>query len=367
MQSAANLRLLVGATAPPRTTQLIWVLMDVQQKHFKLPPYGTQNLPGSVTSHCGHSGLSQCDAITSATVMTVVTEQQLPTQDVSICNISDIRKFNYKSRLLNTSVYVSRFCYRTGVKGTPTVDELQSTENAWLRHEQQRHYPQVFSYLLSPEPRRNLHIPPIVRQLNLFLGEDGLTHIKGRFTRNSSLILLPKHSYLTKLLILNCHHRMCQVGVGGTIVSLRDRFWVSSARSETRRYLSKCVQCKRVSGRYYSLPLPPELPHFRFDTSIRPFSNVGVDFTRHLIVKNRSGEHIKFYICLFTCLTTRAINLEIVQDITTHPFFKPFDVTAASSPHPDFLCRIMLKRSSVQIKIWKFCSLISILYLYKTL
>ena len=263
-------------------------------------------------------------AVTSATIMTVVTEQQLPTQDVSICNIIDIRKFNYYSRLLNTSVYVLRFCYRTGVKGTPTVDELQSTENAWLRHEQQRYYPQVFSYLLSPEPRRNLHIPPIVRQLNLFLGEDGLIHTKGRFTRNSSLILLPKHSYLTKLIILNCHHRMCHVGVGGTIVSLRDRFWVPSARSETRRYLSKCVQCKRVSGRHYSLPLPPELPHFRFDTFIRPFSNVGVDFTGHLIVKNRSGEHIKVYICLFTCLTTRAINLEIVEDMTTSSFLQAF-------------------------------------------
>ena len=263
-------------------------------------------------------------AVTSATVMTAVTEQQLPTQDATICNVIDIGKFNYYSRLLNTSVYVNRFCYSTGVKGTPTVDELQFIEKAWIKHEQQCHYPQVFSYLFSPEPRNNAHTPPIVRQLNLFIGDDGLIHTKGRFTRNSSLILLPKHSYLTKLIILHCHHRMCHVGVGGTIVSLRDRFWVPSARSETRRYLSKCIQCKRVSGRHYSLPLPPELPHFRFDTSIRPFSNVGVDFTGHLIVKNRSGEHIKVYICLFTCLTTRAINLEIVEDMTTSSFLQAF-------------------------------------------
>ena len=167
----------------------------------------------------------------------------------------------------------------------------------------------------------------ILRYFRIFshlIHVDGLIHTKGRFTRNSSLILLPKHSYITKLIILDFHHRMCHVGVGGTIVSLRDRFWVASARSEIRRYLSKCVQCKRASGRHYSLPLPSELPHFCFDTSIRPFSNVGVDFTGDLIVKNRSGEHIKVYICLFTCLTTRAINLEIVEDMTTSSFHQAF-------------------------------------------
>ena len=142
-------------------------------------------------------------------------------------------------------------------------------------------------------------IPPLVRQFKFFLGKDGIILTKGRFTRNSSLILLPKHYYLTKLIILDDHHRMFHVGFGGTIVSLRDSCRVPSARSKTRGYLSNCVQCK-ISGRHYSLPLPPELPHFRFDTSIRPFSNVGVDFTGHLIVKNRSGEHVKVYVCLLT-------------------------------------------------------------------
>ena len=91
--------------------------------------------------------------VTSATVMTAVTEQHFPPQVVSSCNVIDIENFNYHSCLLNTSVYVYRFCYRTGVKGTPTVDELQSIERAWLRYEQQCYYPQVFSYFKSPESR----------------------------------------------------------------------------------------------------------------------------------------------------------------------------------------------------------------------
>ena len=262
--------------------------------------------------------------VTSATVLTAVTEQQLPAPDTSICNIIDIDNFNKYSRLLATSVYVYRFCYRTGIKGPPTTPEIEIVERAWLQSEQQHHYPQVVSHLSSDAQCDHTSIPPIARQLNLFLGDDGLLRTKGRFTLDSSLILLPRHSRLTNLIILDCHHRMFHVGVGGTIVALRTRFWLPSARSEARRLLSKCVRCKRVTGRHYLLPMSSELPPFRYDTSIRPFSNVGVDFTGHLTVKNRSGDHVKFYVCLFTCLATTAISLEIVEDLRTSSFLLAF-------------------------------------------
>ena len=84
-----------------------------------------------------------------------------------------------------------------------------------------------------------------------------------------SLILLPRHSPLTNLIILDCHHRHHHVGVGGTIVALYNRFWVPSACTETRRLLAKCITCKRVTGQHYALLMAPELPQFRYNTSIR--------------------------------------------------------------------------------------------------
>ena len=67
-----------------------------------------------------------------------------------------------------------------------------------------------------------------------------------------------------------------------------------------------------------------ELPTFRVDTSSHPFSKIGVDFTGHLIIKDLNGNFRKVYICLFTCLTTRAISLEIVEDLTTESFLMAF-------------------------------------------
>ena len=56
---------------------------------------------------------------------------------------------------------------------------------------------------------------------------------------------------------------------------------------------------------------------------VHPFTYTGVDFTGALYVKDGSQE-VKVYLCLFTCATTRAIHLEIVQDLTADTFLLAF-------------------------------------------
>ena len=177
---------------------------------------------------------------------------------------------------------------------------------------------------MSSSDTKSSHAPPIIRQLNLFLDEHGLIRTKGRFALDFSLILLPRHSRFIDLLVLDSHERLHHIGVGGTIVAIRQRFWIPSVRSVARRLLHKCPTCKRVTGRPYLLPTPSELPQFRLDTSNPPFSNIGIDFTGHFLVKDYHNNHRKFYICLFTCLTTRAISLELVEDLTTLSFLQAF-------------------------------------------
>ena len=204
---------------------------------------------------------------TSAAVLNAVAGQDLPTNETSICNIIDINRFNDYSKLLATFVYVYRFCYRTGITGPPSTPEVEVLERAWLKSEQLRCYPQVFSHLSDTVSHGKTSAPPIVRQLNLFFGTDGLIHAQGRFSQESSLILLPHHSRLADLIIMDCHSRMRHVGFGGTIVALRSRFWVPSARSATRRLLDKCVPCKKVTDRHFALPAPPQ--YLRFVTTRR--------------------------------------------------------------------------------------------------
>jgi len=58
--------------------------------------------------------------------------------------------------------------------------------------------------------------------------------------------------------------------------------------------------------------------------SLHPFDEVtGVDYTGTLYVRTNSGEQ-KVYICLFTCVVSRAIHLEVVCDLTLQCFLQAF-------------------------------------------
>ena len=72
----------------------------------------------------------------------------------------------------------------------------------------------------------------------------------------------------------------------------------------------------------YSSPDPPPLPYLRTQ-DVHPFTFTGVDFTGALYVRHGEQE-VKVYLCLFTCATTRAVHLEIVQDLTAETFLLAF-------------------------------------------
>ena len=63
------------------------------------------------------------------------------------------------------------------------------------------------------------------------------------------------------------------------------------------------------------------MPEIRVDDG-PPFKNVGIDFADPLIVENK-GE-MKCYICQFTCASTRAVHLELVESSDTDSFMTAF-------------------------------------------
>ena len=62
-----------------------------------------------------------------------------------------------------------------------------------------------------------------------------------------------------------------------------------------------------------------DLPAARFQIHQPPFSHAGVDFFGPLLVKVKRSE-AKRYVYLFTCMTTRAIHLELSQDMSSSSF-----------------------------------------------
>ena len=82
--------------------------------------------------------------------------------------------------------------------------------------------------------------------------------------------------------------------------------------------------CKRIEGLPFKTVYNPELPRIRVDEA-PPFSHVGIDFPGPLMVTSKEkGEIVKTYLCLFTCGSTRAIHIELVESLSVESFIRAF-------------------------------------------
>ena len=102
-------------------------------------------------------------------------------------------------------------------------------------------------------------------------------------------------------------------------MQLRSQYWIIKGRQTVKGHIFKCVVCRRYEGHSYPSESVPDLPGFRVKGDFA-FSFTRMDFASPLLLKNRKSDMRKVYICLFTCATSRAIHLELVNDLTADTF-----------------------------------------------
>ena len=81
--------------------------------------------------------------------------------------------------------------------------------------------------------------------------------------------------------------------------------------------LYRCIVCGQFKGQGLQLPMA-DLPDMRFPQVQFPvvFTNVGVKLFGPFTLIQQNKEE-KPFICLFSCLVTRAVHLEVIEDLTT--------------------------------------------------
>ena len=104
------------------------------------------------------------------------------------------------------------------------------------------------------------------------------------------------------------------MGQESVLSSLRQKYWILKGRSAVRRVLSKCLDCQKRSAKPAE-QFMAELPADRVTPSEPPFSYVGIDCFGPIEVK-QGRSHVKRYSCLFTCLTVRAVHVEILHSLS---------------------------------------------------
>ena len=104
--------------------------------------------------------------------------------------------------------------------------------------------------------------------LGFYTDSNNILRLKGRLENISDIakrfpIFLDNKSYLTELIILDCHRKVKHSKVKDTLNQLRSSYWIPQGRQTVKRIIAKCTLCKTFDARAFeSLPFEP-LPEFK--------------------------------------------------------------------------------------------------------
>ncbi|KAK4467348.1 hypothetical protein MN116_000290, partial [Schistosoma mekongi] len=129
--------------------------------------------------------------------------------------------------------------------------------------------------------------------------------------------LLNRH-FVTELIIRHYHREEGHTGTSQVLATIRRNYWVVKGTSAVKRAIGQCVTCRRLMmspGQQLMAPLPL----CRIRQGWYTFSSVGVDYFGPFIVK-RGKSFEKRYGCMFTCLQTRAVHIEMAHSLNTDSF-----------------------------------------------
>ena len=88
--------------------------------------------------------------------------------------------------------------------------------------------------------------------------------------------------------------------------------------------IGKCLVCRHHEGGPYKMPSFAPLPKTCV-TEATPFSRTGLDYLGPMFIRTGKDQR-QVWICLFTCLMTRALHLELLRVMSTEEFLLGFRI-----------------------------------------
>ena len=201
-----------------------------------------------------------------------------------------------------------------------TANELDQTLLYWTQQAQQDGFAAESECLRSgdilPSKSKLLPLKPYYDGRHLRVG--GRLR-KARIPLEAKYqLLLPASQRITELLFEDAHSKLAHCGREHLIANIRQRFWPLNARSLAKRTIARCLDCHRRRIKP-GVPIMADLPSCRLDIHAGAFHSTGVDYFGPMMVKVRRSS-VKVWGCLFTCLTVRAVHLDLVGSLSTDDF-----------------------------------------------
>ena len=226
----------------------------------------------------------------------------------------------------NCRVHHSKHLKRKG--GLIDKEDMSNALILIIKHSHHEQFQAEISHLQQHQDVSN---NSQIQNLKPFMDDQGILRVGGRlqnalipYDTKHPIILSPK-SKITYLLAEDYHQKFFHASSNLLTNLLRHKYWIIRCKDVVKNVNKKCLKCFRLK------PQPEEqqmgnLPDARVEF-IRPFLKVGCDFCGPFMVYHKRGrgqKPAKHYICLFVCMSTKAIHLELVSSLTTEAFLAAF-------------------------------------------
>ena len=262
----------------------------------------------------------------------------------------DPSRFSSWVKLVRTTAYVLRFVSnlktRSGralqltsdASSVPPLEpsELKTAETFWVKlaqdefEEEKRQLTAQAGHSAAGKRVKELKDGSI-RQLSPFMDSEGVLRVGGR-VHGSDIpfearhpALLPKRHAVTRLIVEQTHRDADhEMGVEHTISELRQRYWIIAVREAVKRVVRACPECIRRRRLPETQKMGSKLPSHAQPTH-SAFSHISVDFAGPFETRQGRGKtRLKRYLCVFYCLHTKAIHLEMAYGLDTDSFLRAF-------------------------------------------
>ena len=269
-----------------------------------------------------------------------------------------ITKYSSLSRLLRVTATCLRFAKNCQNKVSPrsqasthllSKDDINRAYTVLIRHVQKTAFADEYQALLSGD---DLPKNSSLANLNPFLDLKKVLRVGGRL-KNASIpytakhqAILPSKHHLSDLFIRDEHLKSAHAGAEYVLASIRQHLWIIGCRGRTKSIIRQCFYCKILRTKP-KVTIMADLPLCRVDDSSPAFYHTGVDFFGPLLVKVLRSK-VKRWGCIFTCMSTRSIHLEVAESLSTDAFINVLRRFTSRRGHP--CTQIVAPTSRVPIK-----------------
>jgi len=231
---------------------------------------------------------------------------------------------------------VDKFRKRSETRSQSIRSQLYATMDMVARYLQETSFSEERRLISKGEP-----LPKSNRlsALDPFIDDAGLLRMRGRGTLHSSAlpfdwmypVIIPADSEILAKIVLYVHESNNHAGTDFIHAHMRQRWWILRGRATIQRYKKRCSLCQRFDGPMMSQKMAP-LPKERLAVHEPAFRHIAIDALGPLHIKvdviekrrnkiiESGQEERKVWLLVISCMTTRAINIEILHGMMTDAF-----------------------------------------------